>query len=64
MRRGLSKALSKGKGSEDMRDDDRSKNEVRKVWSTPKLQRIEAGSAESGGVNNVPDGGPPGNARS
>jgi len=47
-----------------MRDNDKAINEGRKVWVTPTVARIEAGSAESGGTNNIPDGGAPGNARS
>ncbi len=33
--------------------------EGRKAWIAPELKRIRAGAAESGGTNNIPDGGPP-----
>lgn len=46
-----------------MRNDTGLKN-GRKLWVAPKLQVIKAGSAEQGGAQNIPDGGPPGNARS
>ena len=36
----------------------------RKAWLAPELKRIRAGAAESGGPNNIPDGGGPGNNRS
>ena len=38
--------------------------EGRKAWVTPELRRLHAGAAESGGTRQIPDGGPPGNARS
>lgn len=40
------------------------KNGGRKLWVAPKLLVIRAGSAEAGGTNNIPDGGPPGSSRS
>lgn len=36
----------------------------RKAWSAPEFKRLSAGSAESGGPNNFPDQGGPGDARS
>jgi hypothetical protein len=40
-------------------------NEARKVWTSPELRRLRAGSAENGGTQNIPDGGDPqGNPRS
>jgi hypothetical protein len=38
--------------------------EGRKAWLAPELKRLRAGAAETGGAQNIPDGGPPGNARS
>jgi len=38
--------------------------EGRKAWLAPELRRLSAGAAETGGTQNIPDGGPPGNARS
>lgn len=40
------------------------KNDGRKLWVAPKLQVIKAGSAEQGGSQNIPDGGPPASPRS
>jgi hypothetical protein len=36
----------------------------RKAWLAPEFKRLSAGAAETGGAQNIPDGGPPGNARS
>jgi hypothetical protein len=38
--------------------------EGRKAWLAPELRHLRAGAAESGGIQNIPDGGGPGNARS
>ena len=38
--------------------------EGRKAWTAPELRRLRAGAAETSGTQNIPDGGPPGNARS
>ena len=47
-----------------MRNDTELKNDGRKLWVAPELLVIKAGSAEAGGQQNIPDGGPPGSARS
>ena len=47
-----------------MRNETGFKNDGRKVWIAPKLQVIKAGSAEQGGVQNIPDGGPTSSPRS
>ena len=47
-----------------MRNDTGLKNDGRKLWIAPKLQVIKAGSAENGRPAGIPDGGPPGTARS
>ena len=38
--------------------------EGRKAWLAPEFKRLSAGAAEAGGTQNIPDGGPVGNARS
>ncbi len=38
--------------------------EGRKAWLAPEFKRLNAGAAEQGGTQNIPDGGGPGNARS
>ena len=40
---------------------DRSTVEPKKVWKTPRVTEMKAGSAEANGTKNV-DGGPVGNA--
>lgn len=46
-----------------MRDSVKNEND-RKVWVSPEMVVLSAGSAEQGGNRNIPDGGAPGNARS
>ena len=36
----------------------------RKTWIAPELRHLRAGAAETNGTQNIPDGGPAGNARS
>lgn len=40
------------------------RNEGRKAWAAPEVKRLHAGAAESGGTQQIPDGGHPTNARS
>ncbi len=34
-------------------------NEGRKAWKAPELRRLQAGAAEAGGGQQIPDGGDP-----
>lgn len=47
-----------------MRENIELKNEGRKAWVSPELVVLSAGSAESGGSQNIPDGGPTSSPRS
>lgn len=47
-----------------MRKDNELNKDGRKVWVAPELSVLSAGSAEQGGANNIPDGGPTGSPRS
>lgn len=47
-----------------MADKNEFKGAERMAWSAPEFRRLRAGAAEENGSNNIPDGGPTGNARS
>jgi hypothetical protein len=52
------------KGSFEMANNVELSKEGLKAWKAPELRRLRAGAAETNGTQNIPDGGPPGNARS
>ena len=47
-----------------MRNEIEMKKDGRKVWVAPTLVVLSAGSAEQGGSQNIPDGGPTSSPRS
>lgn len=42
-----------------MQENFETREDGRKVWVAPELRRLRAGAAESGGPQNIPDGGDP-----